>query len=59
VRRKDAFSVIKSGPSVQQYLDQLEYAVVIDNAAEDAYNEALAGVKYVIHIAGAWPLPVC
>jgi nucleoside-diphosphate-sugar epimerase len=59
VRREDAFSAIKSGLSVQQYLDQLEYATVPDNATEDAYDEALAGAKYVVHIAGAWPLPVC
>jgi hypothetical protein len=58
VRREDAFTVIKSGPSVQQYSDQLEHAIVPDNAAEDAYDEALAGAKYVVHIAGAWPMPV-
>jgi hypothetical protein len=58
VRREDAFETIKSGLSVQEYLDKLEHAVVPDNAAENAYDEALAGAKYVVHIAGAWPLPV-
>ncbi|KAH8719285.1 3-beta hydroxysteroid dehydrogenase/isomerase family protein [Phaeosphaeriaceae sp. PMI808] len=57
VRREDAFSTIKLGPSVQQYLRQLEYAIVEDNAIEGAYDDALAGAKYVIHIAGAWPMP--
>ncbi|KAH5245962.1 hypothetical protein HBI52_166240 [Parastagonospora nodorum] len=59
VRREDAFSPIKSGPSIQQYLhlDRLECAIVPDNAAENAYDEALVGVQYVIHIAGAWPMP--
>jgi nucleoside-diphosphate-sugar epimerase len=59
VRREDAFTVIKSGPSVQQYLNRLERAIVPDNAAENAYDEALAGAKYVVHVAGAWPMPVC
>lgn len=60
VRREDAFNTIKSGPSIQRYLhiDRLECAIVLDNAAESAYDEALAGVQYVVHIAGAWPMPV-
>jgi hypothetical protein len=60
VRREDAFHIIRSGPSIQKYLhlDRLEYAIVPDNTAENAYNEALAGAKYVVHIAGAWPMPV-
>lgn len=58
VRREDAIAVIKSGPSLQQYLDRIEFAVVPDNAIEGAYNDALTDVKYVVHIAGAWPLPV-
>jgi hypothetical protein len=58
VRRVDAFSSIKTGPSVQEHLDRLEYSIVVDNAAENAYDEALTGAKYVVHIAGAWPLPV-
>jgi hypothetical protein len=59
VRREEAFNTIKSGLSVQQYLHQLEHAVVPDNAARGAYDDALVGVRYVIHIAGAWPMPVC
>jgi nucleoside-diphosphate-sugar epimerase len=58
VRRENAFATIKSGLSVQQYLDRLDFAVVPDNAAENAYDHALAGVNYVVHIAGAWPMPV-
>ncbi|KAH7076007.1 hypothetical protein FB567DRAFT_150813 [Paraphoma chrysanthemicola] len=57
VRRKEAFETITSGLSVQAYSDRLEHAVVRDNAAKGAYLNALAGVKYVIHIAGAWPMP--
>lgn len=42
---------------MQQYLDNLEFAVVPDNAADGAYDAAFKGVKYVVHIAGVWPLP--
>ena len=57
VRREDAFTTIKSGPSVQPHLANLESVVVPDNAADGAYDEAFAGVRYVVHIAGVWPLP--
>lgn len=57
VRREDAIDTIRSGPSVQPHLDNLEYAVVPDNAVEGAYDEAFAAAKYVVHIAGVWPLP--
>lgn len=57
VRREDAIATIRSGPSVQPHLDNLEYAVVPDNAVEGAYDEAFLAAKYVVHIAGVWPLP--
>lgn len=58
VRREDAIAVIKSGPSVQEYSDRIEYETVPDNTIPGAYNKALEGAQYVVHIAGAWPLPV-
>jgi nucleoside-diphosphate-sugar epimerase len=59
VRRHDAIDTIKSGPSVQPYLNLnlIEYAIVPDNTVQDAYDEPLVGVDYVVHIAGAWPMP--
>jgi nucleoside-diphosphate-sugar epimerase len=57
VRREDAIATIKSGPSVQPHLHDLEYAVVPDNAVEGAYDEAFANARYVVHIAGVWPTP--
>ncbi|KAJ4369542.1 hypothetical protein N0V86_009378 [Didymella sp. IMI 355093] len=57
VRREDAIATIKSGPSVQPHLHDLEYAVVPDNAVEGAYNEAFANARYIVHIAGVWPIP--
>ena len=41
VRREDAFTTIKSVPSVQPHLANLESVVVPDNAADGAYDEAL------------------
>ncbi|KAJ4983320.1 NAD-binding rossmann-fold containing protein [Stagonosporopsis vannaccii] len=57
VRREDAIAMIKSGPSVQPHLGRLDFAIVPDNAAEGAYDEAFTDVNYVVHIAGVWPLP--
>jgi hypothetical protein len=57
VRRPSAIDLIKSGPSIQPYIHLLSYAIVPDNTIPNAYDEALAGVDYVIHIAGAWPMP--
>ncbi|KAJ4340936.1 hypothetical protein N0V95_007368 [Ascochyta clinopodiicola] len=57
VRRENAIATIKSGPSVQPYLDHLEFAIVPDNAIDGAYDEAFANVSYVVHVAGVWPLP--
>ena len=58
VRRKEAIASIKAGLSLQQYAERLEYVIVPDNTIPDAYDTALAGVKYVVHIAGVWPQPV-
>ena len=43
---------------MQPYLNRIEHAIVPDNSIDGAYDQALAEVDYVIHIAGAWPLPV-
>ncbi|EUC40092.1 hypothetical protein COCMIDRAFT_109675 [Bipolaris oryzae ATCC 44560] len=57
VRRPQAIETIKSGPSVQLYLGLLEFCIVLDNAIDGAYDEAVAGADYVVHVAGVWPLP--
>jgi hypothetical protein len=58
VRRDEAISQIKRGPSVQQFLDRMEYAIVLDNTIPGAYDDALKGAQHVVHIAGVWPKPV-
>jgi nucleoside-diphosphate-sugar epimerase len=57
VRREDAIAAIRSGPSLKPYADRVAFAVVPDNTASGAYEAALAGVQYVVHIAGVWPKP--
>jgi hypothetical protein len=57
VRRPSAIDLIKSGPLVQPYIHLIEYFIVPDNTVPKVYDEALTGVDYVIHIAGAWPMP--
>ncbi|XPS80589.1 hypothetical protein M3J07_012565 [Ascochyta lentis] len=57
VRREDAIATVKAGPSVQPHLDRLQFAIVPDNAIDGAYDQAFLDVKYVVHIAGVWPLP--
>lgn len=57
VRRPSAIETIKSGPSIQSCSHLLEFSVVPDNTIGGAYNSAIAGADYVVHIAGAWPLP--
>ncbi|KAF1961942.1 NAD(P)-binding protein [Byssothecium circinans] len=57
VRREDAIAIIHAGPSLQEYTAQLEYAIVPDNTAPDAYDSVLKGARYVVHIAGVWPKP--
>lgn len=43
---------------MRPYLDRLDFAVVPDNAIGGAYDEAFKDVKYIVHIAGVWPLPI-
>ncbi|KAF2260805.1 NAD(P)-binding protein [Lojkania enalia] len=57
VRRDSAIATIKSGPSIQEFDDRIEYAVVPDNTVPGAYDDALNGVRYVVHVAGVWPMP--
>jgi nucleoside-diphosphate-sugar epimerase len=38
-------------------MDHLEHVVVPDNAIDGAYDEAFQDVRYIVHIAGVWPLP--
>ncbi|KAF2714715.1 3-beta hydroxysteroid dehydrogenase/isomerase family protein [Pleomassaria siparia CBS 279.74] len=57
LRREEAIQSVKSGPSLKNFGDKLEYAIVPDNTVPGAYDSALEGAKHVVHIAGVWPKP--
>ncbi|CEJ82422.1 hypothetical protein VHEMI02486 [[Torrubiella] hemipterigena] len=51
VRNEDSFAKISSLPSVQPYLSQLSSIIVPDITIPGAYDEAVQGAKYIIHVA--------
>ena len=51
VRNEGGIDRIKAAESTQPYLSQLEFVLVPDIQKEDAYNEAVKGVDFVIHLA--------
>ena len=55
VRNEAGIKKIKAAESTQPYLNQIEFVLVPDMEKEDAYNEAVKGVKYIIHLAS--PIP--
>ncbi|KAF1968447.1 3-beta hydroxysteroid dehydrogenase/isomerase family protein [Bimuria novae-zelandiae CBS 107.79] len=57
VRTGDAINTLQSGPSLQEFASRIEYAIVPDNTVAGAYDSALEGARYVIHVAGVWPTP--
>jgi len=51
VRNEAAMEKVKAAKSVQPYLGQLEFILVPDIKIENAYNEAVRGVDFIIHLA--------
>ena len=51
VRNEAGIQKIKAAASTQPYLSQLEFVLVPDILKEEAYNEAVKGVDYIIHLA--------
>jgi nucleoside-diphosphate-sugar epimerase len=51
IRRPEQANTIKAAASVKAHLDRLEFVIVPDLLVEHAYDEALNGVDYVLHIA--------
>ncbi|KAH0545365.1 hypothetical protein FGG08_000506 [Glutinoglossum americanum] len=56
LRSEGKIDQIKNAPSIQPYLDRLEFVIVSDILKEGAFDKALEGVDYVLHIAS--PLPI-
>jgi nucleoside-diphosphate-sugar epimerase len=51
VRNQAGFDRISSLPSVQKYKSQLTSFIVPDITVPGAYDEAVKGVKYIVHLA--------
>lgn len=51
LRRLEQVEKLKKTASLQPYLDAVEFVQVPDITASEAYEEAIKGVDYVLHIA--------
>lgn len=51
VRNQAGFDRISALPSVQKYKSQLSSFIVPDITVAGAYDEAVKGVKYIVHVA--------
>ncbi|KAH6611480.1 hypothetical protein Trco_001500 [Trichoderma cornu-damae] len=58
VRNQAGFDRISALGPLAPYLSQVESVIVPDITVPGAYDEAVKGVKYVIHVASPLPLPV-
>lgn len=55
VRNEAGIEKIKAAKSIQPYLGHLTFVIVPDIEKEDAYNKAVIGVDFIIHLAS--PIP--
>ncbi|KAL9112196.1 MAG: hypothetical protein Q9227_003573 [Pyrenula ochraceoflavens] len=51
VRGESSLQKVKTAPSIQPYLSHLSFITVPDIEAEGAWDEAVKGAKYIIHVA--------
>jgi uncharacterized protein YbjT (DUF2867 family) len=58
VRKTAQIDAIKAAPSMQPHLKNVESLIIEDILAEGAYDEALKGVAYVLHVASPSAFPV-
>ena len=58
VRRPTAAEQIKTAMSIQPYLGQIEIVFVQDLLQEGAFDEAVIGMDYILHIASPVSRPV-
>lgn len=59
VRSASKAAQIRAAESVQSHLDKLDFVEVPDILREGAYDEAVKGVDYVLHLASPISFPVC
>ena len=51
VRSPSKAALIREAKSIQAHLDKLEFVVVPEILADGAYDEAVKGVDYILHVA--------
>jgi uncharacterized protein YbjT (DUF2867 family) len=51
LRRQEKSEQIKQATSIQPFLEDIEFAIVPDITKDDAFDEAIKGVEFVIHVA--------
>ncbi|RFU80151.1 hypothetical protein TARUN_2066 [Trichoderma arundinaceum] len=57
VRNVAGFEKIKALKSAAPYVSQMEHIVVTDITAPGAYDDAVKGVKYIVHVASPFASP--
>ncbi|KAI9694337.1 MAG: hypothetical protein M1820_008985, partial [Bogoriella megaspora] len=55
VRSQAKADKISSVPSIKSFQDKLSFAIVPDLLVQRAYDEAVSGVSYIIHVASPTP----
>jgi nucleoside-diphosphate-sugar epimerase len=51
IRSESKISLLKAAQATQPYLDQLTFAIVPDIEKEGAFDQAVQGVTYIVHMA--------
>jgi uncharacterized protein YbjT (DUF2867 family) len=59
VRRPSQVEEIKSHHLISPFSSKISFVVVPDITASGAFDSALEGVTYILHIASPLPKPVC
>ncbi|KAI4276542.1 MAG: hypothetical protein LQ337_002424 [Flavoplaca oasis] len=57
IRNESSIEKIKTAPSCQPHLGSIDFVIVKDMTRETAFDDAVQGVSYVIHVASPTPGP--
>ncbi|KAL8839133.1 MAG: hypothetical protein Q9205_004332 [Flavoplaca limonia] len=57
IRNESSIEKIKTAPSCQPHLGSIDFVIVKDMSGETAFDDAVQGVSYVIHLASPTPGP--
>jgi nucleoside-diphosphate-sugar epimerase len=57
IRRESSIVEMKASKSIQPYLSKLAFVILKDSTKDGAFDKAVKGVDYVVHIASPLPQP--